>query len=254
MNQFDNEILEKLRKSINDNADDLLKRHSNINVILPSLIKSVGYKTGQHDIKHEPCIAIYVAVKGFIPLNETPFQKNINDFPTDVLEGVFEPFMRGPNDYHEHLKIGLAIHANVLNGDGILGGTLGGFIDHSMHGLCGLTCAHVVYNAAELMEIKDKKQCSLRKAVYQPIGERSSAFGEVVHAVYDNGSPCSSGVEVALIGIHNRQPNSGRFPETLNDFEAGKKSMKKSNCTLYDLYDTFCLSMHLSLGKCSVTI
>ncbi|XP_060597120.1 uncharacterized protein LOC132751036 [Ruditapes philippinarum] len=224
MGQFDNETFEKLRNCINDNANDLLERHSNINVILPSLVKSVGYETGQHNIKQVPCIALYVTVKGCIPLNETPFQNNINGFPIDVLEGKFEPFMNGPNEYHEHLKIGLAIHANVLNTDGVLGGTLGGFIDHSTHGLCGITCAHVVYSAAELNKVKErkeKKHFSLRKTVYQPIGKSSSAFGEVVQAVYDIGGSCTSGMEVALISIQKRQPKSGSFPETFTDFEAG---------------------------------
>jgi hypothetical protein len=37
----DDDIFENLRKCINKNADDLLKRHSNLNVILPSSGKSV---------------------------------------------------------------------------------------------------------------------------------------------------------------------------------------------------------------------
>ncbi|XP_060585530.1 uncharacterized protein LOC132741399, partial [Ruditapes philippinarum] len=221
INQYENEIFEKLRKCINNNADDLLKRHSNINVILPSLIKSVGYKTNEHNIKIEPCIALYVTVKGCIPLQEKPFQKNIDGFRTDVLEGEYEPFIKGPNEYHEYLRTGLAIHANVLDGDGISGGTLGGFIDHSIYGLCGLTCAHVVCSAAELMEVKENKLISLKKKVYQPIGKRSSAFGEVVLAVYDEGSHSISGMEVALVSIYKRQPKDGSFPETLKDFEAG---------------------------------
>ncbi|XP_060571315.1 uncharacterized protein LOC132729552 [Ruditapes philippinarum] len=221
MSQLDDKTFEKLRKCINDNADNLLKRHSNINVILPSLVKSVGYETGTLDIKQVPCIAIYVAVKGCIPLNETPFPKYIEGFPTDVLEGEFEPFVKGPNEYHKHLKNGLAIHAKVFNGEGILGGTLGGFIDHPMHGLCGITCAHIIYSADELMEIKFKKQYNLRKTVYQPIGKRSSKFGEVVLAVYDEGSPSTSGMEVALVSILKRQPKNGSFPDTLKDYEAG---------------------------------
>jgi hypothetical protein len=165
-----------------------------------------------------------VTVKGCIPLHEKPFQKKIDGFHTDVLEGEYEPFIKGPNEYHEYLRTGLAIHAKVLKEGGILGGTLGGFIDHSKYGLCGLTCAHVVYSPAELEEFKKNKLLSLKKKVYQPIGKRSSAFGEVVLAVYDEGSQegsQSSGMEVALVRIHKRQPKDGSFPETLNDFEAG---------------------------------
>ncbi|XP_060574489.1 uncharacterized protein LOC132732140 [Ruditapes philippinarum] len=221
MNHCDDDIFEQLRKCINENADDLFKMHSNLNVILPSSKKSVGYRSGQHKILEKPCIALYVSVKGYIPLNETPFQTMIDCFQTDVLEGEFEPYMQGPNEYHEDLKIGLAIHANVLKGDDILGGTLGGFIDHSTYGLCGITSAHVVYSDAEMTEVIDKKQLRLRKTVYQPIGGRSSAFGEVVQAVYDEGSRSASGMEVALVQIQSRQPTNGSFPETLKDFEAG---------------------------------
>jgi hypothetical protein len=185
-------------------------------------MKSVGYTSGKHDIKIKPCIALYVSVKGYIPLNETPFEKEIDGFPTDVLEGEFEPFIGGPNQYHEHLKMGVAIHANVLIGDTILGGTLGGFINHSVHGLCGITSAHVVYDSAELARVKNAKELSLIKTVYQPINECMSAFGEVVLAIYNEGSESESGMEVALIRIKDRQPKDGSFPEAFNNLEAGE--------------------------------
>jgi hypothetical protein len=132
-------VLEEMRKCVNKNADDLFKKHSNLNVILPSLMKSVGYMSSKHDIKIKPCIALYVSVKGCIPLNETLFEKEIDGFPTDDLEGELEPFIGGPNQYHTHLKMGVAIHANVIVENKIFGGTLGGFIEHSVHGLCGIT-------------------------------------------------------------------------------------------------------------------
>ncbi|XP_060579747.1 uncharacterized protein LOC132736605 [Ruditapes philippinarum] len=223
--QSSNAVLENIRKCVNKNADDLLQKHSNLNVILPSLMKSVGYTSGKHDIKIEPCIALYVSVKGYIPLNETPFEKEIDGFPTDVLEGEFEPFIGGPNHYHEHLKMGVAIHANVSIGNKIFGGTLGGFINHSVHGLCGITSAHVVCDSAELARMKDAKVLSLQKKVYQPIDagidESMSEFGEVVLAIYKEGSESESGMEVALIEIKKRQPKDGSFPEACNDNEAG---------------------------------
>ncbi|XP_060607200.1 uncharacterized protein LOC132759453 [Ruditapes philippinarum] len=222
--QSSDAVLENIRKCVNKNADDLLQKHSNLNVILPSLMKSVGYMSDkqEHEIKIKPCIALYVSVKGYIPLNETPFEKEIDGFPTDVLEGEFEPFIGGPNHYHEHLKMGVAIHANVSIGDKILGGTLGGFINHSVHGLCGITSAHVVYDSAELARVKNAKELSLIKTVYQPINECMSAFGEVVLAIYNEGTESESGMEVALISIKDRQPKDGSFPEALNELEAGE--------------------------------
>jgi hypothetical protein len=215
-------ILEDIRKLVNRNADDLLQKHKNLNVILPSLMKSVGYMTEEHDVRIKPCIALYVSVKGCIPLNETEFEKEIDGFPTDVLEGEFETYIGGPNHYHDHLKMGVAIHANILIGDEIFGGTLGGFIEHSEHGLCGITCAHVVYNNAELAQLKSAKELSLKKTVYQPINKHLRAFGEVVKAVYDEGSESQPGMEAALISIKERQPIDGSCPEASNDREAGE--------------------------------
>jgi hypothetical protein len=218
-------ILEEIKKCINKNADDLFQKHSNLNVILPSVMKSVGYMSDKqkHEIKIEPCIALYVSVKGYIPLKETLFEKVIDGFPTDVLEGEFEPYMGGPNDYHDHLKIGVAIHAN--RGDQEVG-TLGGFVEHPVHGLCGITCAHVVYDSVEYAMLRNAGKLSFKKPVYQPISEKMSAFGKVVLAVYNEGSESESGIEVALISIEDRKPKDGSFPSTYNELEAGENNFK----------------------------
>ncbi|XP_060590498.1 uncharacterized protein LOC132745569 [Ruditapes philippinarum] len=217
-NQSDDKIFEKLRKCINKNADDLFKRHSNLNVILPSLKKTVGNKSGQHTIIEEPRITLFVTVKGLIPSAEERFKKDIDGFRTDVLEGEFKPYFGGPNEFHEHLKIGLAIRANIENGSI---GTLGGFIEHPQHGLCGITCAHVIYTLDELKMIKENTPFKMDKLVHQPTAYHTPAFGKVVLVVYNEGDDIMSGMEVAIFSIQDRKPKDGSFPKVLNDIQAG---------------------------------
>ena len=210
-------ILKEMRVCINKNADDLFDRHSNLGVILPSLKKSTGYLSGKHEIKKLPCIALYVKLKGYIPLKEEPFEKEIGGFQIDVLEGNFTPFTGRANDFHQNLKMGLAINGNNL---GIGGGTLGGFVEHWFHGFCALTSAHVVYSDNEMRTIQQQK-LSIQKEVYQPIGEGSAAFGKAVQCVYDEGGDSRPGVEAVLIQVQSRRPIDGSFPIAFNCTQAG---------------------------------
>ncbi|XP_053388956.1 uncharacterized protein LOC128551998 [Mercenaria mercenaria] len=217
------DTLEELRKCIARHADDLLERHSNIHVIIPSLNKSKGYYSANHSIVDEPCIAFYVPVKGYIPINEDPFPQKIDGFEVDVLEGKFETYNGGPNEFHVHLKMGLAIHANILDDNKhLLGGTLGGFIDHPKYKMCGITCAHVVCSSEEMSSVES---CGIKtdfdKHVFQPVNHESKSFGRVEMAVYERGDESSSGVEAALFNIEKRHPKDGSFPMAFNDIEAG---------------------------------
>ncbi|XP_053392231.1 uncharacterized protein LOC123539328 [Mercenaria mercenaria] len=215
--------LEELRKCIAHHADDLLERHSNINVIVPSLKKSKGYYSDNHSIIDEPCIALYVPLKGCIPIHEDPFPQELDGYKVDVLEGKFETYEGGPNEFHEHLKMGLAIHAKILDSNKhLLGGTLGGFVNHPVYKMCGITCAHVLCSSEEMNFIK---YCGIKdgldKPVFQPVNDESAPFGRVVMAVYKSGDESSSGMEAALFRIEERHPEDGSFPIAFNDIQAG---------------------------------
>ncbi|XP_053373325.1 uncharacterized protein LOC128546561 [Mercenaria mercenaria] len=211
-------ILEKLRKSINKHADNLMNSHSKLSVVLPSLKKSVGYKSRNQRIIDEPCITLYVPVKGLIPIEEDPFPKRIDDFQVDVIEGEFVPYAGYANDFHEHLKMGLAIHGNARDKNGeILGGTLGGFVDHPVHGLCGISSAHALLSRDNL--VTNQTNCSIE--VSQPIGLDSKPFGEIVSVLCCAGDASSPGMEVVLFKIHQRHPIDGSFPEAFNYTDAG---------------------------------
>ncbi|XP_053388347.1 uncharacterized protein LOC128551496, partial [Mercenaria mercenaria] len=217
------ETLEEMRKCIAHHADDLLERHSNISVIMPSLKKSKGYNSDSHTIIDEPCIVLYVPVKGYIPINEDPFQQELDGFKIDVLEGKFETYAGGPNDFHDCLKMGLAIHANIFDSNKhLLGGTLGGFVNHPVYKMCGITCAHVVCSSEEMMSVK---LCGTKegfdKQVFQPVKQESVPFGRVKMAVYKHGDESLPGMEAALFDIQERHPEDGSFPLAFNDIQAG---------------------------------
>ncbi|XP_053386770.1 uncharacterized protein LOC128550862 isoform X1 [Mercenaria mercenaria] len=214
------ETFEKLKQIISKNAEQLMDKHKFINAITPGIAKSIGYLTPrQHKLIETPCISIYVKrkVRNLIPLGEEPIPGTIDNFPTDVIEGKFDFFCNGPNDYHKVIKIGCGIHAGVRtdNGD-ILGGTLGAFVKHKTFDLCCITSAHVVLSHEELQWTKRYSYSDFgnneTKMVFQPACQQSESFGRVVAASYKEGGHRSPGVEVALIQVQRRKPISGSFP------------------------------------------
>lgn len=189
---------------INENTESLMKKHSNITMISESWIRSVGFGTDKAVLHEQPCIVLYTHIKGLIPLSEEPFPTELNGFPVDVREAVFRP-LGGPNEYHDHIKMGCAIR----NGD-ILGqcsiGTIGGFIQHPSYGLCCTTSAHVLLGDLNTIH---EHHVGFRKLVfgehnfpvYQPTCVGARPFGNLVEAIYYEGNLYEAGVDVALIRI-----------------------------------------------------
>ncbi|XP_053384866.1 uncharacterized protein LOC123537134 [Mercenaria mercenaria] len=223
--KFTEEEVEALENCISENADTLMDNHKNLNIISPSMKKSIAFGTKDAMIHDKLCIALYVHIKGLIPVAELPFPSDICGYPTDVLEDGFTQFGGGPLDFHQKLKMGLAIHANVKNNNGeLLVGTLEGFLDHPSFGLCGLTCAHVVVSGDEMEKIKNLGCISLMendKQVFQPVDHRALSFGRVVSAVYTEGGNGRIGMEVALFEIFDRHPVDGSFPTSKNYRDIG---------------------------------
>ncbi|XP_060590876.1 uncharacterized protein LOC132745884 [Ruditapes philippinarum] len=213
---------QNLRKEISTYSKELMDKHRNINAIFPSIVKSVGYlNSGKHRLIETLCISIRVEkkVSGLIPLAEKPIATYLGTFPTDVIAGDFCFLGDGPNDFHENIKIGSAIHAGLVTDKGdLLGGTIGCFVKHKQFGLCGITSAHIILSPAEIQEVlKDgylEYDKNSLKPVYQPISDTSPQFGQVVAAACNEGLSDTPGVEVALIKILCRQPTSGSFPLT----------------------------------------
>ncbi|XP_053405403.1 uncharacterized protein LOC128558950 [Mercenaria mercenaria] len=228
--KFDKPLLDMLRLCIQARAKELLVNHSSISMISPSIIKSKRFGQNAHEliVTKKPCIALYVHIKGLIPIKEKAFPTEIDGFQTDVREAGFTPFTGGPNEFHEHLKMGCAVHANVTNSEGdIMGGTLGGFINHPRYGKCCLTCAHVVTKPNDMINLRDNNGgkavigTDRNYLVYQPVCTGSRPFGRLVCVVYKEGGEGKSGIDAALIKITDRLPKTGDFPDTDNYIEAG---------------------------------
>ncbi|XP_053406175.1 uncharacterized protein LOC123534853 isoform X2 [Mercenaria mercenaria] len=228
--KFDKTLLNKLKLSTQAHAKTLMENHSNISMISPSIFKSKRFGQARHEliVTNKPCIVLYVHIKGLIPIKEEPFPSEIDGFPTDVREAGFTLFNGGPNEFHENLKMGCAVHANVTNTEGdIMGGTLGGFVHHPEFGNCCLTCAHVVSKPDDMINLRDNNggkavigtDCNY--LVYQPVSHGSRHFGRLVSVVYKEGGEGKSGVDAALIQITKRFPRSGDFPDADNYREAG---------------------------------
>ncbi|XP_060590879.1 uncharacterized protein LOC132745888 [Ruditapes philippinarum] len=214
--------LQSLQKKVSTYSKELMDKHKNITAIFPSIVRSVGYfKSGKHRFIESLCISIRVEkkVSGLIPLEEELITRYLGTFPTDVIAGDFCCLGDRPNDFHENIKIGSAIHAGLKTDKGeMLGGTMGCFVKHKLFGMCCLTSAHIVLSQAENQEVlkdgyREYDRNSL-KPVYQPISKNLSQFGQVVAAACNEGQSDTPGVEVALIKVLCRQPTSGSFPLT----------------------------------------
>ncbi|XP_060567123.1 uncharacterized protein LOC132725928, partial [Ruditapes philippinarum] len=215
----------RLQKCLTKHSNDLMNKHKNITAIMPSVVKSVSYgSSGKHTLLEMLCISVYVErkVSGLIPLDAEPISTMVECFPTDIIQGECRFFGDGPDEYHANLKIGLAIHADVKNENGhTLGGTLGCFLQHEKYELCCITNAHVVLSRDELHNLFECNYTDYGydqgKPVYQPLSKKSMPFGRVVAAACKEGQTDMPGVEVALIKILNRQPQSGSFPQTASE-------------------------------------
>lgn len=123
-------------------AKHYFAQHRKLSVISPSPIKSQDYPVEQMFVK-EPCIQLYCRLKGYIPVGEAHFPSEIDDIPTDILQGYAELLV-------EDIKIG--------SGVGVLGGksgTLGGFVRFFGEDAF-LTCAHVIIDKEYLVTRKNR--------------------------------------------------------------------------------------------------
>ncbi|XP_053392076.1 uncharacterized protein LOC128554790 isoform X2 [Mercenaria mercenaria] len=200
-----------MRDVINRNAPDLMKRYKYVSVISGSGIRSKGYDTKNHMIIPQPCIVIYVHTKNKIPLSEGKLPQTIENIPVDVREGSFQ---NSSSDRYDKLLMGCQITSSVNSKSS---GTLGGFIDHPLYGLCGVTCAHVVLSKHELHDSRKKgsrKWEDSNHKVYQPaVVQHENYVGALRETFYKTGGDSKPGVDLAVFQIQNRPPDSGKFPE-----------------------------------------
>lgn len=206
-------LAEKLSSVLREEAPKLLANHCNLTIISPSGIKSSGFNT-KHNILPGICIGLYCRVKGIIPLGENLFPKYVGPFPTDVREGYFtlSNGPKGPNEYHDNLKIGCCIAADNKNSSG----TLGGFVEIDKEDYF-VTAAHVLFDCRALNIGLSRYLKFSPVHVLQPTrssgnnGSGCQPVGKVTKAVFSHGCHTDVSVDAALVRITdtNRVPVDG---------------------------------------------
>lgn len=74
-----------LKQVVNKHADYLFTRHSNLNLIKPSYVKSVGWGA-THTTYIQPTIVLFCHKKGILPHGEKQFPLTIEGIQTDIRE------------------------------------------------------------------------------------------------------------------------------------------------------------------------
>ncbi|XP_062570146.1 uncharacterized protein LOC134232216 [Saccostrea cucullata] len=131
-------------------ARKLFKEHSNLTQISTSPFKSTGYSRGKHRVVQKQCISLLCLHKGYIPLGEREFPKEIHGFEVDIQEGYCSLGRGRSVDAGGHIR-----RARGMNTPGC--GSIGGFVDltndpqnPNRHTAGLITCAHVVFSSDEL--------------------------------------------------------------------------------------------------------
>ncbi|XP_052268152.1 uncharacterized protein LOC127869544 isoform X6 [Dreissena polymorpha] len=208
--QMKDSEVELIRTCISNNADLLMAKHKYLSIVEGCCHKrECGVAIDSSACKYEPRLALYVLAKGYIPIDEDPFERSYDGIQVEVREGVFVPFVKTSNEYHDHVRMGCAIHRHLK-------GTLGLFIEHNIYGLCGLTCAHAMLSKEEHERCKQTNgriysELLLNDCeVYQP--EHPHGLGSLVEAIYKEGNDFQTGIDIALVKIKQRHPIDGKFP------------------------------------------
>lgn len=85
----------KLSACISKYAEKLMDSHKYLNIISGSFVRSKNYKPSAMCLSKEFCMALYVLVKGFIPIEEDAFQKTYDGVSVDIREGLYFPLWNG---------------------------------------------------------------------------------------------------------------------------------------------------------------
>ncbi|XP_053390902.1 uncharacterized protein LOC128553752, partial [Mercenaria mercenaria] len=233
--KFTEEEQNRIKACIARNADKLLQKHTYLSIISGCPFKSSGYDKSNHKVTATPCIVLNVQYKGYIPIDEEPFELQYDGVQVDVREDIFVPYNYMANERHDYLKVGC-----LISGEKNQKGTLGGFVYHPDYGLCGMSCSHTLLSPSELVQLAGESQeinwsrstlsagrnvDTWQGNVYQPFKEGASndnaaddnKIGRLVRVIHRHGDPTSKtndayGIDIALFQLSRRLPNSSDFP------------------------------------------
>ncbi|XP_053388190.1 uncharacterized protein LOC128551366 [Mercenaria mercenaria] len=226
-----------IKACISLHAERLLQKHTYLSVISGCPFRSVGFDTNNPETVPTPCIVLNVQYKGYIPIDEEPFERKYDGVQVDVREDIFVLFNYTAKERHDNVKAGCLISGETDEREKCPKGTLGGFVNHPDYGLCGISCSHALLWPNELVQLADDSQeinwsrstfparrngDTWQGNVYQPskveTNEGDAAddnkIGRLVKVIYRRGSNemDQCGIDAALFQLSNRLPNSSDFP------------------------------------------
>ncbi|XP_061180638.1 uncharacterized protein LOC133189251 [Saccostrea echinata] len=201
----------KIEKYLEENSKDLLKKHSNLEMIMAST-----YRIKKGKISKEPCIVLYCSCKGVVPINEAKFPTTIHEIKTDVREGFFHLECNFNGDVcavSKDLLNPLRMGASIGKEGEQIEGTLGGFVK-SNDEFGFITCAHNFYGPDE-METPELPKTPI--TVVQPSHERegSQECGKTVRSVssFSNVNEENITVDATFVRLTERCPEQLFFAD-----------------------------------------
>ncbi|KAK3089106.1 hypothetical protein FSP39_000860 [Pinctada imbricata] len=207
--------LEILEECILENAPNLWKNHSNLTIITADACRSVDNVP-----IHEACIVLYCLSKGFVPLSEELFPKELSclrgKFKTDIREGYF---ILGPINMYGNLDSyndPICMGSNIGAKDGRTCGSVGLFVDLPNNAKGFITCCHVLRNCITAETHKyDTDDGDEPIQVQQPgnsafCGRTDTICAELKKAKFTPNVPRVS-VDAALVKLNSRIPGTGHF-------------------------------------------
>ncbi|XP_045203841.2 uncharacterized protein LOC123556855 [Mercenaria mercenaria] len=138
-----------LKNTINEITKQYMEDHKYLSAITARKISLEGKETICIVMYAHPCTDRY----SDIPHSEEHLPATIEGYKVVVRNGVFKQATKTASECHDNVRMGCQITSNLVSGFG----TLGGFVDHHAYGLCGFTCAHVVYGTEQMKFLKRKK-------------------------------------------------------------------------------------------------
>ncbi|XP_061190607.1 uncharacterized protein LOC133198542 [Saccostrea echinata] len=207
------EKLEKIEKFLEENANDLFEKHSNLEMIVAST-----YRIKKGRIEITPCIVLYCSCKGIVPINESKFPTEIDEFKTDVREGFFHLHWNLNEDVcavSKDLLNPLRMGASIGTKDKQTEGTLGGFV-RSNDEIGFITCAHVLYDSYE-METENLPSTPITVVQPSQLREGSQECGQSIRSVssFSNVNAEKITVDATLVKLTERLPQQLFFADLL---------------------------------------
>ncbi|KAH3726715.1 hypothetical protein DPMN_052584 [Dreissena polymorpha] len=194
-------------------------------------MREIKNKETEETSHFEAYLELYVHAKGYIPIQEDPFEKNYNGIAVHVRDGVFLPYTKHADDIHDNIRMGCAISRKKERS-----GTLGLFFEHVQYGMCGIASAHV------LLCDKELEQCTMQMGKYVPQDQKEvyqlrfpDMIGQLVEVIYKKGNTSLPGIEIGVIAIEKRKPENGRFPDPKRgkqldiNYSSGKADKPRAN-------------------------